>query len=70
MDAEIEQDAGLVLRNAFSFIRVLTVRNAEVDFVLLQILLQQLRDDIQSRFAVDVTDEEDVDMLRHDSLPF
>ena len=65
MHAKIEQRLGVFLRYSLPFRAILTVRDTEVDFVLLDILFEQRGRERQAGLAVDITDKKDVKMLGH-----
>ena len=69
MDAHLEQVFHILLGDALPFVRIFTVRNAEVDLVFLDVLLQERRNQCESWFSVDVTDEEYIQMLWHKCSP-
>ncbi len=69
MNAHIEKLFDILLGDALPLVHIFTIRDAEVDLVLLDILLQERRHQCHAGFAVDISNEEYVQMLGHKCSP-
>jgi len=65
VDTQSEKFFCVLLGNALAFIHVFAVGDAEIDIILLDVLLEHRRGEGKAGSAVNITDKENVQMLGH-----